>query len=83
MELYSSDKVFFIAPLSKQFDFYADEAIPEYEPSSSEEEVEVEVENEPIPSKYFTRYQKQQVRNCTYCDPLLHSSSCDRCKRAL
>lgn len=83
MELYSKDKVFFVAPLSKQFDFYAKEAIPEYEPSTTEEEEEEDdyIYYNEIHSKHYQK--RQAYENCSYCDPLLHSSSCEKCKRAL
>lgn len=82
MELYTKDKVYFIAPLSKQFDFYAEEAIPEYEASTSEEEEE---NNYVYISTTHSKisHKQQSLYDCSYCDPLLHSSSCDRCKRAL
>ncbi|XP_035220479.1 testis-expressed protein 264-like isoform X2 [Stegodyphus dumicola] len=79
MELYTKDTVFFIAPLSKQFDFYAEEAIPEYEESTSEEENEFSDDLEYSKSRYHHSSLKSQC----YCDPFLHSSSCDRRKRAL
>ncbi|XP_055937290.1 testis-expressed protein 264 homolog [Argiope bruennichi] len=80
MELYTKDTVYFIAPLSKQFDFYAEEALPVYDGSSSE------FEDEPVIDEYECSkchyHQNALIKQCC-CDPLLHSSSCDRRKRAL
>ncbi|XP_015903281.1 testis-expressed protein 264 homolog [Parasteatoda tepidariorum] len=83
MELYTKNQVFFIAPLSKQFDFYADEAIPEYEDSSSEGEEELERDHPSSTLKCRKQCYQKSLKDHCYCDPMLHSSSCDKRKRAL
>ncbi|GIY71011.1 uncharacterized protein CDAR_263771 [Caerostris darwini] len=80
MELYTKDTVYFIAPLSKQFDFYAAEALPLYESSSSEPEDDSLIDEYECSKCHY--HQNALIRQCC-CDPLLHSSSCDRRKRAL
>ncbi|GBM57520.1 hypothetical protein AVEN_137947-1 [Araneus ventricosus] len=80
MELYTKDTVFFIAPLSKQFDFYAEEALPVYDGSSSEPEDEAIIDEYECSKCHY--HQNALIKQCC-CDPMLHSSSCDRRKRAL
>ncbi|GFS93488.1 uncharacterized protein NPIL_30412 [Nephila pilipes] len=80
MELYTKDTVYFIAPLSKQFDFYAEEALPVYEETSSESENEALVDE--LECSKCHNHQNALIKQCC-CDPLLHSTSCDRRRRAL
>ncbi|KAG8180835.1 hypothetical protein JTE90_005922 [Oedothorax gibbosus] len=64
MELYTKDTIYFIAPLSKQFDFYADEAITHTEDTSGEEEEEEELSCE------------EEVKKCTCATRRRHKTSC-------